>query len=238
MSSPKKQRLRRSPAHSWTPTMPKMKKTKKQRRRTFPSIGRVSKRRVTRIRMPGRTKVKTSISKNWVCLCMWMTRADVSSSSLWQWNWTSGYDTIPRPPSISRACRNHFVPLAYIITSSDKTPGDSLTLSPPAPRDSSPSTSRRLALSVCVLCCRAGGFIIVRVRDPVPEVGVLEPCLTDGRVRSDNLIWWSCDEDTRTEFFMTFTNFNLSRVIFWQTSWENRIYVYFYRWGNCYVKCA
>ena len=32
--------------------MPKMKKTKKQRRRTFPSIGRVSKRSMTRMRIP------------------------------------------------------------------------------------------------------------------------------------------------------------------------------------------
>lgn len=62
MSSPKKQRLRSSPAHSWTPTMPKMKKTKKQRRRTLPSIGRVSNRRVTRIRIPRWTK-ENSISK-------------------------------------------------------------------------------------------------------------------------------------------------------------------------------
>ena len=52
MSSPRKQRLRSSPAHSWTPTMPKIKKTKKQRRRTFPSIGRVSNSNVTKIRIP------------------------------------------------------------------------------------------------------------------------------------------------------------------------------------------
>lgn len=43
-----------SPAQSWTPTMPKMKKTKKHRRRTLPNIGRVSSSRVTRILMPAR----------------------------------------------------------------------------------------------------------------------------------------------------------------------------------------
>lgn len=47
-----KQRLRSSPAHSCTPMMPKMKKTKKQRRRTFPSMGKVSRSKFTRIRMP------------------------------------------------------------------------------------------------------------------------------------------------------------------------------------------
>lgn len=41
-----------SPAQSWTPTMPKMKKTKKHSRRTLPNIGRVSSSRVTRILMP------------------------------------------------------------------------------------------------------------------------------------------------------------------------------------------
>lgn len=52
-----KQRLRSSPAHSCTPMMPKMKKTKKQRRRTFPSMGSVSRSSVTRMRIPeGRTK--------------------------------------------------------------------------------------------------------------------------------------------------------------------------------------
>ena len=40
------------PAHSWTPTMPKMKKTKKQRRRTLPSMGRVSNNSITKILMP------------------------------------------------------------------------------------------------------------------------------------------------------------------------------------------
>lgn len=51
-SSPMKQRFRSSPAHSCTPTMPKMKKTKKHSASTLPSIGSVSKRRVTRIRIP------------------------------------------------------------------------------------------------------------------------------------------------------------------------------------------
>lgn len=50
--SGRKHRFRSSPAHSWTPTMPKMKKTKKQRSRTLPSIGKVSSSNVTRMRMP------------------------------------------------------------------------------------------------------------------------------------------------------------------------------------------
>lgn len=50
--SGRKQRFLSSPAQSWTPTIPKMKKTKKQRRRTFPNIGSVSKSRVTRMRIP------------------------------------------------------------------------------------------------------------------------------------------------------------------------------------------
>lgn len=44
-----------SPAQSWTPTMPKMKKTKKHKRRTLPNIGRVSRSRVTRMRIPVET---------------------------------------------------------------------------------------------------------------------------------------------------------------------------------------
>lgn len=55
--SGRKQRFLSKPAQSWTPTMPKMKKTKKQRRRTFPSMGSVSRSSVTRMRIPeGRTK--------------------------------------------------------------------------------------------------------------------------------------------------------------------------------------
>jgi len=49
----RKHRLRSRPAHSWTPMMPKMKKTKKQRRRTLPSIGNVSSNNITSIRIPG-----------------------------------------------------------------------------------------------------------------------------------------------------------------------------------------
>lgn len=50
--SSRKQRLRSRPAQSCTPMMPKMKKTKKQSRRTFPSMGSVSRSRFTRIRIP------------------------------------------------------------------------------------------------------------------------------------------------------------------------------------------
>lgn len=50
--SSRKQRFRSRPAQSCTPMMPKMKKTKKQSRRTFPSMGSVSSSRFTRIRIP------------------------------------------------------------------------------------------------------------------------------------------------------------------------------------------
>ena len=45
-----------TPAQSWTPTMPKMKNTKKQSRRTLPSIGRVSNSSITKILMPFQKK--------------------------------------------------------------------------------------------------------------------------------------------------------------------------------------
>ena len=49
--------MSKQPAQSWTPTMPNMKKTKKQRRSTLPSMGRVSKSSITKILMPfGRRK--------------------------------------------------------------------------------------------------------------------------------------------------------------------------------------
>ena len=50
------QRCLSSPAHSCTPIIPKMKKTKKQRRRTFPSMGSVSSSSITRILMPGNVR--------------------------------------------------------------------------------------------------------------------------------------------------------------------------------------
>lgn len=49
-----KQRFLSRPDHSCTPTMPNMKKTKKQSSSTLPSMGKVSSSRVTRIRIPER----------------------------------------------------------------------------------------------------------------------------------------------------------------------------------------
>lgn len=66
----RKQRLRSRPAHSCTPTMPKMKKTKKQSRSTFPSMGRVSSSSVTRIRMPARGRVGVSTGTFWSVPCI------------------------------------------------------------------------------------------------------------------------------------------------------------------------
>lgn len=53
-----KQRFLRRPTQSWTPTMPNMKKTKKQSSSTLPSMGSVSSRRVTRMRIPERRSGK------------------------------------------------------------------------------------------------------------------------------------------------------------------------------------
>lgn len=51
----KKHLLRRTPAHSCTPMIPNMKKTKKHKRRTLPNIGKVSNNNVTKIRIPEMT---------------------------------------------------------------------------------------------------------------------------------------------------------------------------------------
>lgn len=53
-----KHRFLSSPAHSCTPTMPKIKKTKKHSASTLPSIGSVSKSSVTRIRIPANTHIR------------------------------------------------------------------------------------------------------------------------------------------------------------------------------------
>ena len=49
----KKQRFRNKPFHNCTPTIPNMKKTKKQRSNTFPNIGNVSSSSITKIRIDG-----------------------------------------------------------------------------------------------------------------------------------------------------------------------------------------
>lgn len=55
-----------SPAQSCTPTIPKMKKTKKHKRRTLPNIGRVSNSRVTSIRIPvGRRRKEVREALRW-----------------------------------------------------------------------------------------------------------------------------------------------------------------------------
>lgn len=46
------QRCRNMPSHNWTPTMPNMKKTKKHSSKTLPSIGNVSSKSITSIRIP------------------------------------------------------------------------------------------------------------------------------------------------------------------------------------------
>ena len=74
----------RTPAQSWTPIIPKIKKTKKHNNNTFPSIGRVSNRSITNIRIPekkNRTIVYSKIYENrckqtlaslaWFWACRW-----------------------------------------------------------------------------------------------------------------------------------------------------------------------
>lgn len=62
-----KQRFRRRPTQSWTPTMPKMKNTKKQSNSTLPSMGSVSSSRVTRMRIPAREgKGEDKVSTTWL----------------------------------------------------------------------------------------------------------------------------------------------------------------------------
>lgn len=46
------QRCRNIPSHNWTPTIPNMKNTKKHSNSTLPSMGNVSSKSITRIRIP------------------------------------------------------------------------------------------------------------------------------------------------------------------------------------------
>lgn len=46
------QRCRNIPSHSWTPTIPNIKNTKKHSNSTLPSMGNVSSKSITRIRIP------------------------------------------------------------------------------------------------------------------------------------------------------------------------------------------
>jgi len=59
-----KQRCRSSPAQSCTPRIPKMKNTKKQMSRTFPSIGNVSSSNITSILKSTSEKVYTCTYKS------------------------------------------------------------------------------------------------------------------------------------------------------------------------------
>ena len=61
--------MSKQPAQSWTPTMPNMKKTKKQRRSTLPSMGRVSNSSITKILMPFREK-NVNILMSRICFKM------------------------------------------------------------------------------------------------------------------------------------------------------------------------
>lgn len=55
------QRCRSIPSHNWTPTMPKMKNTKKHRSKTLPSIGNVSSNSITSIRIPLRIRIRIGV---------------------------------------------------------------------------------------------------------------------------------------------------------------------------------
>lgn len=140
MSSPRKQRLRSSPAHSWTPTMPKMKKTKKQRRRTFPSMGRVSNSRVTKIRIPSGAKNKQGYQK-WLNFTIFCAQNKSRCFKLTCVTIEFCISCIGQPltgPQVKTQSDNlywsrelgtdHFGPTVNIITSDDNTPSDSFTL--------------------------------------------------------------------------------------------------------------
>ncbi|KAK1135530.1 hypothetical protein K0M31_000116 [Melipona bicolor] len=47
------------PSHSWTPTIPNIKKTKKHSSSTLPSMGRVSSKSITSIRIPVESETET-----------------------------------------------------------------------------------------------------------------------------------------------------------------------------------
>lgn len=120
--------MRSSPAHSWTPTMPKMKKTKKQRRRTFPSMGRVSNSRVTKIRMPSKEDKKgkefiRTFSSDLLRYHTWKTDQLCT--------WRGGYLTT----NLYWACQPQNYspdPTTAINTGDDNTQSDSLTSAHPA----------------------------------------------------------------------------------------------------------
>lgn len=183
MSSPRKQRLRSSPAHSWTPTMPKMKKTKKQRRRTFPSMGRVSNSKVTKIRIPGGTKNKrggqkwrhNTIFRIFKYRCFELTCVTVEFCISCTGEPLTGPQVKTQSDNLywSRELgTNHFGPTVNIITSGDNTPSDSLTLLFPAGFNlTTPPVAGIIkphAVSVHLLLSDV--FIISGVRDPLPEV--------------------------------------------------------------------
>lgn len=59
----RKHRWRRIPSHSCTPTIPNIKKTKKHRSSTLPSIGRVSSKSITSIRIPVERRRRRRLEK-------------------------------------------------------------------------------------------------------------------------------------------------------------------------------
>lgn len=187
MSSPRKQRLRSSPAHSWTPTMPKMKKTKKQRRRTFPSMGRVSNSSVTKIRIPSGTKNKRGYQKwrNYTIFCaqnkyrcfeLTYVTAEFCISCIGEPLTGPQVKTQSDNLYWSRELgTNHFGPTVNIITSDDNTPSDSLTLLFPVGFNltTPPLAGIIKPHAVSVHLLLSDEFIISGVRDPLPEVGTM-----------------------------------------------------------------
>lgn len=103
-----------------------------------------------------------------------------------------------------RTRRDRFVPTATIITSGDKTPGDSLSLPTGFTVRGLPTASivRAHAVGVCPLL--SAGRVYHRQRQRSGPLGrrcalcLSQPCHSDGHFHFDNLIWWSCDKDTRT----------------------------------------
>lgn len=106
---------------------------------------------------------------------------------------------------------DRFVPMADVITSGDKTPSDSLTLSFPTGFNpcNLPTASIIRARAVSVRPLLSAGQLYHRKSQRSSPWGRCRalclslPCHTDGYFHSDNLNWRSSDKDIQTEFFMS-----------------------------------
>lgn len=105
--------------------MPKMKKTKKQRRRTFPSMGRVSNSSVTKIRMPSKLDKKgKEFIRTAVVTCSW---TDITHG---RWSYSTRDAAATSPLTFIGPVSPRIIvltPSTAINTGGDNTQSDSLT---------------------------------------------------------------------------------------------------------------